>query len=110
MAKDKININKKMIPYSFDIVLGGQLFTVGVKYNEFADIFTVSLEKQGEIICYGEPIIYGKALFESLGGSNKYPALRIVPFDESNINTDVTWYNFGESVFLVIDNGGEAIE
>ena len=48
VKKDRIEINKNLIPYSFDITLGGEIFEIGVNYNEFADMFTLSLTKDRE--------------------------------------------------------------
>ena len=109
MKRDIFRINKKLIPYRFNIILSGEVFEIGVKYNEYADLFTVSLSKDKELICAGEPIIYGLPLFGDTYVGGKYPALRIVPYDESNENKEVTWDNFGETVFLVIDNGVDEI-
>lgn len=109
MKRDTVQINKKLIPYSFDIILGGEVFEIGIKYNEFADLFTISLTKNKELICSGEPIVYGVPLFNDIYVKGKYPVLRIVPYDESNENKQVTWDNFGETVFLVIDNRSDAI-
>lgn len=110
MVRDRIKINKSLIPYKFDITLAGEVFQLGIKYNEFADIFTVSLTKDKELICSGEPVVYGVPLFQDVYVGGKYPALRIVPYDESNENNAVTWDNLEETVFLVIDNGSDTIE
>lgn len=110
LIRDKILINKSLIPYSFDITLSGEVFEIGVKYNEFADIFTLSLTKDGELICSGEPIVYGVPLFKDVYVCGKYPEIRIVPYDESRENSNVTWDNFGETLFLLVDNGSDVIE
>lgn len=109
MVRDIIKINKSLIPYKFDITLAGEAFQLGIKYNEFADMFTVSLTKDKELICSGEPIVYGVPLFQDVYVGGKYPALRIVPYDESNENNTVTWDNMEETVFLIIDNGSDVI-
>lgn len=110
MVRDIISINKNLIPYSFMITLAGEVFEIGLKYNEYADLFTVSLIKNKEIICYGEPVIYGIPLFRDIYVNGKYPALKIVPYDESKENNEVTWDNLEKTVFLVIDNGSDVIE
>jgi len=108
--KDKIEIKKSLIPYTFDILLSGEVFTIRVDYNKNADLFVLRLEKDGEIICAGEPIIYGVPLWQDVFVSGKYPALIIVPLDEANNMTAVTYDNLDETVFLIIDNGSETIE
>lgn len=103
MKKDTIPINKSMIPYHFNITLGSILFKLSVRYNSTADLFTIGLYKDDELICT-EAVIYGSYLFEQVYQPNLYPALSIIPQDSSGENDTVTWDNFGESVFLVIDN------
>ena len=110
MKRDRISIKKELIPYSFNILLAGELFKMTVYYNESHDFFTVRLEKDGEVICEGEPVIYGFPLFGDLYQYGKYPALDIVPLDESGENDTVTFESFNETVFLTIDNGGDTDE
>ncbi|MEI3162987.1 MAG: hypothetical protein V8S74_06250 [Lachnospirales bacterium] len=110
MVRDKIEINKNLIPYSFNITLSGEVFEIGVKYNDYADLFTLSLTKDKELICSGEPIVYGVPLFKDIYVNGKYPNIIILPHDDSGENTTVTWNNFQETVFLVIDNGSDYIE
>lgn len=109
MKRDIIGINKSLIPYSFDIILAGEMFEIGVKYNEYADLFTLSLTKNKELICTGEPVVYGVPLFRDVYVSAKYPALRIVPYDESKECREATWDNLGETVFLIVDNGAQEV-
>lgn len=107
MKKDRILIEKSLIPYSFNIMLADELFTLTVDYNEKYDFFTVALEKDGEIICEGERIVYGVPLFKDVYQAGKYPALDIVPIDESGEQTSVTFATLGETVFLTVENAGE---
>lgn len=110
MQRDIIEINKKLIPYEFNIVLADETFLIGVNYNKTADLFTLDLSKlnieTGEYdeVCKGEPIVYGKPLWEDVFISGKYPAVDIVPIDESGENNAVTFENLNETVFLAIDN------
>lgn len=111
MKKDRILITKDLIPYSFNILLADELFTVTVNHNEKHDFFTISLEKDEEVVCYGEPIVYGVPLFQDIYEVDKYPALNIIPIDESGEQNTVTFENFNETVFLTVDNvGGEENE
>ena len=109
MKHDTITINKKLIPYSFDILLADKWFNLRVDYNNTANLFTVTLSKDGEEICI-EPIIYGKPLFADVFQPNRYPALDIVPIDESGKNKQVTFDNLSDTVLLIVDNGGEESE
>ena len=104
MRKDRILIEKSQIPYRFTISLNANTFMLEVRYNGERDIFTIGLyDKDGNLICI-EPIIYGAELFKQHYQAGVYPAMQITPIDESGENTAVTWDNFNETVFLVIDN------
>lgn len=103
--RDRIIVKKDMIPYGFNIVLGKEKFNIRFAYNKQADLFTASLYRDGNLLCYAEPIIYGVPLFRDVYESGVFPMLDIVPLDESGNEQEVTWKNFGETVFLTIDNG-----
>lgn len=105
--RDRIPIEKELIPYSFEILLGAELYELGLKYNEKAELFTVTLSKDGEVLVYDEPIIYGNILFASEYQNDLYPALEIQAWDESGEETEITYDNFGETVFLTIYQGGD---
>lgn len=85
--RNRIIVNKALIPYGFHIVLGKERFNLRFAYNRQADLFTVSLYRDGALLCIAEPIIYG------------------VPLDESGGEQEVTWGNFGETVFLTVEDG-----
>ena len=106
MKYDRIEITKSLIPYSFNILLGANVYNFAISYNKNNDFFTVRLSKDDEVICEGEPLVYGMPLFEDIYVAGKFPAFTILPLDESNEQTAVTWDNFGETVFLSIDNVG----
>ena len=106
--KNYIPINKNLIPYSFQITLADEIFTLTVKYNRFGDFFTVALSKEGREICAGEKLVYGKALWANLYRPGDYPAVNIVPAAQKGGSANaVTWDNFGDTVFLIVDNGGD---
>lgn len=106
--RDRIEIEKDNIPYSFDILLGDESFELEISYNEKADLFTVTLSKEEEVLVYDEPVIYGVPLFQDCYNTG-FPALSIVPLDESGENDAVTWGNFGETVFLTMDEEGDEL-
>ena len=105
---DRIEITKSLIPYKFDILLGDEIFTITVNYNASADMFTLSLEKNGEMICLGEPIIYGVPLWQDSYVCGKYPELEIIPIDESGDMNSVTFDYLNRTVYLSINNTGDA--
>ncbi|WP_079908278.1 hypothetical protein [Paenibacillus sp. 32352] len=96
-----IDIEKKNIPYRFDIALKGTVFTFEIHYNADFDFFTVDLERNGEILVQGEKMVYGVPLFGDMSDS-RLPSVSIVPYDESGMNEAVTWSTLNESVFLFL--------
>lgn len=104
---DVLEIEKELLPYSCNIVLEGELFELHFNYNATADLFTVDLYKDGELICAGEPIIYGIPLWSNVYEAGVYPAIDITPLDPSGESDTVTYDNLGETVLLIIDNGAE---
>ncbi|MBW7452436.1 phage baseplate plug protein [Paenibacillus sepulcri] len=96
-----IDIEKDLIPYRFDITLADELFTFEVNYNADYDFFTVDLEKDGEVLAVGEKLVYGVPLFTDVW-DNRFPGVPIMPYDESEISTAVTWDTLSVSVFLFI--------
>ncbi len=104
MQRDRILIEKTILPCSFDILLADELFTLIVSYNETHDFFTVGLEKDGETICEAEPIVYGMPLFGDLYQPEQYPSIDIIAIDESGQKDAVTFATLGETVFLTVDN------
>lgn len=101
MAMDYIDIEKENIPYRFDISLADELFTFEIHYNADYDFFTAALEKDGEVLTAGEKIVYGMPLFYDVQ-DNRFPKVPIVPYDESEKESSVTWETLGESVFLYV--------
>ena len=84
-------------------MLADHWFELYINYNETGDFFTVTLYKDEELICT-EPIVYGVPLFKDLWQSGDYPAIDIVPLDESGQSAAVTFSNFNELVFLTVDD------
>ena len=110
MKRDRILIEKSLIPYRMEILLGAELYTLNIKYNQSHDLFTIGLEKEDEVICHAEPVIYGVPLWQDIQFSGDYPSLKIIPLDESGQENTVTYDNFGVTVFLIIDNAEETLD
>ncbi|MNS83057.1 hypothetical protein D3C72_1168290 [compost metagenome] len=96
-----IEIEKELIPYRFDISIADEMFTFEVQYNADYDFFTLDLEKNGEVLAVGEKLVYGLPLFYDVI-DNRFPAIPIVPYDESDRTQVVTWETLSESVFLFL--------
>ncbi|WP_341320821.1 hypothetical protein NSQ62_14380 [Solibacillus sp. FSL H8-0523] len=103
IEKEYINVERELIPYSFEIELGVELFEISFEYNEVSDFFTASLSKDGETLVANEKITYGEPLFSEIY-DERYPAPTIVPIDESGNESRVGWDNFNKTVFLVVMN------
>lgn len=116
MKYDVIEIDTSNVPYEFDIVLSDETFLLGIDYNETGAFFTVKLSKKDEEtgefveVCAGEPLVYGVPLWQDVYKSGKFPALDIIPYDESGEANAVTFDNLGRNVFLIIDNQEEEVE
>lgn len=104
---DVLEIQKDLIPYSCSILLADELFELHFNYNATADLFTVDLYRDDELICAGEPIVYGVPLWSDVYKADIFPALNIIPRDPSGESNAVTFDNFGDTVLLIIENEGE---
>lgn len=100
-----IEINKDIIPYSFNIPLANELYEMRIDYNNTADLFTVSLSKNGVVLCSGEPIVFGVPLFNSLQTRGDFPSVTITPVDESGEANAVTFDNLSNTVLLKVSGG-----
>ena len=96
-----IDINKDLIPYTFDITLESETYTFRINYNSIADFFTVDLSKNGEVIIVGEKLVYAKPLFLTTELKDT-PKIDILPFDLSGKADRITFENLNESVFLYL--------
>lgn len=103
--RDRINIKKELVPYGFSITLGKEKFKLNLFYNRCSDLFTVSLYRDGVALCHNEPVVYGVPLFRDVYENGRFPVVDMVPLDESGNENEVTWKNFGATVFLTINNG-----
>lgn len=104
--RDIIEIEKSLVPYAFNILLGDEWFELEVDYNKAGDLFTVALYQEGELIA-SEAVVMGQPLFADLYQPGTFPAVEIVPQDPNNVETAVTMENLGVTVFLTIDDEGD---
>ncbi len=109
MRKDRLHINKNLVPYRFSILLADELFEMGISYNENHDFFTVSLLRDGEVLCNSEPVVYGVPLFQDIYVPDKFPAIALIPIDESGDVQIATYDNMEKTVFLTVDNALESL-
>lgn len=105
MKNDRIEIKKENIPYRFTISLPKNPYILEFRYNETGDFFTAALYSvSGDLVCI-EPIVYRRPLFRQMYRPDDFPPLKIVPVDNSGTSSRVSWDNFGETVFLEVENG-----
>lgn len=97
-----LEINKELLPYQCDIVLGGELFTMHFGYNATAEMFTVDLYKDGSLVSAGEPIVYGVPLWADVYRKEDFPSVAIIPLDLSGESSAVTYDNLCETVQLIV--------
>lgn len=104
---DYIDIDTSKVPYTFMIKLIDRTYKFTIKYNEVGGFFTVDLETaNGEVLCYGDPIRYGRPLFESIS-DERFPLPIIVPYCLTGDNvSEVTKDNMGKEVKLYLYSRG----
>lgn len=98
-----IPVDTSKVPYSFSIKLGDRTYTLSIKYNEQGGFFTVDLSimSTGEVLCYGDPIRYGRAMFSGIEDA-RYPQPVIVPYCLTGEVSEVTFDNLGKDVQLYL--------
>lgn len=99
-----LRVAKQAIPYSVDVRIAGETFKFTFDYNVEGDFFTVDLMRDDEVICLGEKIVYGKALFTSFL-DHYFPLSPIVPIDRALKDTRVGWNELENTVFLYVLEG-----
>lgn len=96
-----------MIPYTFEITLGIEVFLFDVLYNDREELFTVNLyDKDRNTLAYGEPLIYGEVLFDAVRDLD-FPIVELRPMDESGEESEITYENMNDKVLLAVDYNGE---
>ena len=103
----KIEIDKKKIPYEFQLRSKDRLFTVVVKHSYCQDrIYLDLLDEERNAILLGEKLVYGRPLaFHLLEDKNgnlniDLPQAFIVPLSIDNKVRVVNLKNLSETVFL----------
>jgi len=98
---DYIDIEKDLIPYRFDVSLSDRMYTMEVHYNAEHDYFSLNLERDGEVLVVGEKLVYGVPLFDDVT-DERFPRVKIVPYDEAEMSQSVNWDTLSVSVFLYL--------
>ncbi|MGL5435872.1 MAG: phage baseplate plug family protein [Lachnospiraceae bacterium] len=100
---DYIPVDVSKIPYTFSIKLDDRTFTITIKYNSEAAFFTADLAitATGVLLCYGDPILYGRPMFRSIE-TEDFPLPVIIPFCLTGEESEVTLDNLGTTVQLYL--------
>lgn len=102
-----ISFSIEEVPVIFEVKLANIVYLMGINYNDKYDFFTIDLfELDKTPIILSEKLILNQPLFEGIIDS-RIPAPTIIPSNSANIEERVTMSNFGKTVFLYIDDGGE---
>ncbi|MCG7409039.1 hypothetical protein MH117_16600 [Paenibacillus sp. ACRRX] len=91
-------IDKELVPYSFEMDLGGRTYTFEIRYNHKHDYFTVDLLVGENALALGVKLVWGVPLFEAIE-TPLFPLEEIVPYGD-NLNEHVTWDTLGRSVHI----------
>ncbi|MBQ8135220.1 MAG: hypothetical protein IJ711_00230 [Lachnospiraceae bacterium] len=98
-----IDIDASKVPYQFSVKLVDKTYTFAVKYNDEGKFFTIDLyDSEGEPLAFGEPVRYGRALFNVVE-DERFPIPVIIPtcITDDGIS-EVTAENFGKEVKLYV--------
>lgn len=99
-----IPVDVGKVPYTFSVKLDDRTYSFLIRYNEQGGFFTadLSLASSGEVLCYGDPIRYGRPLFGTVE-DERFPVPVIIPLclTGDSIN-DITFENFGKKVKLYL--------
>jgi hypothetical protein len=105
MKHDYIDIDKTQLPFRFEWDSGDDSFFIDIEYNETNDFFTATLrDALGNVLVGGEKLVLNMPLFNEINDIENMPGEDLVPLDESGQAKRVTWDNFGDTVFLCIDD------
>lgn len=104
---DILQIDKALIPYSFDIQLDGTTYDLTIRYNAEYDFFTMDIAKDEMEILNGEKIVYGRPLFEAHRHLD-LPTVLILPVDMSEEQTRAGYEQLSDTVFLYMLGSDES--
>ena len=98
-----IDIRVDRVPYTFSIRLADKTYVFTIKYNDWGGFFTADLRTgRGEILAFGDPIRYGRAMFNSIE-DERFPLPVIMPYSLSDDGiSEVTPGNLGNAVRLYL--------
>lgn len=111
--RDYVPIDVDDMPDIFDIQIVDELYTFRVDYNDFADYYTVTIQRDDVTLVQQEPLILGQLIAIDIP-DKRLPRIDLRVMDETNQSTDAGQGNFGSNVKLYFDvidpNGSETTD
>ncbi len=105
---DIIDINKDLIPYSFNILLD-KTYKLGIKYNEYNDTVLVDLfDEEGNEVYLNETMTYSMPLWwyqlEDINGNRNvnFPDKYLIPLSVDGVERLVNFENLQDKIVLVV--------
>lgn len=101
-----IEIDKALVPYTFNLELSGLIYTFTINYNFLFDYFTVDLALGDTDLVVGEKLVLNEILFRDLSEdkdgnlNNSFPSEILFPSASDDSITRITYDNFGSEVQL----------
>jgi len=103
---DIIDIDKTIVPYTFDINLSNRIYTININYNVLFDFFTADLLLNGAVLVKDEKIVLNQFLFREIAEDSEHnldpnfpTELFYIGTTDNNIKR-VSFSNLGDTVFL----------
>jgi hypothetical protein len=98
-----IDIRPGRVPYSFSIRLTDRTYIFTIKYNDIGGFYTTDLyTNNGEVLAFGDPVRYGRAMFNSIE-DDRFPLPVIIPYCLTGDGiSEITPDNIGDAVRLYL--------
>lgn len=108
--RNYIPIDKEDLPDIFEIELAGDVFTFRVDYNQVADYYTITIQKDGVTLLSQEPLLLNNLVGADIPNTS-LPKVDLRTMDETGKSIDQGFLDFGDNVKLYLDvvdpNGSE---
>lgn len=108
--RNYIPIDKEDLPDIFEIELAGDVFTLRVDYNQVADYYTITIQKDGVTLLSQEPLLLNNLVGADIPNTS-LPKVDLRTMDETGKSIDQGFLDFGDNVKLYLDvvdpNGSE---
>lgn len=99
-----IPIDTDKMPERFEMAFGNLSYIFCINYNQSQSFFTIDLyDVESNPIVLGEVLRLNEKLWNDVVDT-RIPSVDLVPLDESNQAKEITFENFGKTVFLYIDD------